>query len=65
MKGLQKGRQAGNYRPITCLPLIYKLLTGIINNGTCVQLNKNDLLPGEQKRCRKCSRGSKRPTFDR
>ena len=30
MKDIKKGNVASNYRPITCLPMMYKLLTGII-----------------------------------
>ena len=39
MKDIKKGNVASNYRPVTCLPMMYKLLTGIIgeylynNNG--------------------------------
>ena len=29
-KNPQKGNAADNYRPITCLPLMWKLLTGVI-----------------------------------
>ena len=30
-KDPQKGRTADNYRPITCLPLMWKLLTGVVS----------------------------------
>ena len=26
----EKGKAASNYRPITCMPLLWKLLTGVI-----------------------------------
>ena len=29
-KDKEKGNAASNYRPITCLPLVWKLLTGVI-----------------------------------
>lgn len=31
-KDVKKGRVASNYRPITCLPLLWKLITGILAN---------------------------------
>ncbi len=32
-KDVKKGRTASNYRPITCLPVSWKLLTGILAAG--------------------------------
>ena len=29
-KGKEKGKEASNYRPVTCLTLVWKLLTGVI-----------------------------------
>ena len=34
-KDLRKGNTAHGYRPITCLPLIWKLLTGVIAEEMC------------------------------
>ena len=34
LKEKSKGNIVSNYRPITCLPLMWKLLTGIIAEGT-------------------------------
>ena len=34
MKDSKKGTEVGNYRPIACLNLIWKLLTGIISDKT-------------------------------
>ena len=48
-----------NFRPITCLPLKWKLLTGIVADEIYNHLEENDLLPGEQKGCRRNSRGTK------
>ena len=45
-----------NYRPITCLPLMTKLLTGVIADQ--IYAHQVKLLPEEQKRCRKGSRGT-------
>ena len=48
-----------NYKPITCLPLMRKLLTGIVADGIHNHLKENDLLPKEQKVCRRNSREKK------
>lgn len=50
---------ASNYRPITCLPTIYKLLTSIIAEKIYKHLETNNLLSEEQKGCRKKSKGCK------
>lgn len=47
------------YRPITCLPTIYKILTSIITNKIYKHLETNKLLDEEQKGCRRGSRGCK------
>ena len=31
---------AGNYRPVTCLPMMWKLLTGIINEKLHIYLEE-------------------------
>ena len=53
-----KGNVAGNYRPITCLPLMWKLLTGVIADQVNAHLDQEKLLPEEQKGCRKGSTGT-------
>ena len=58
MKDVTKGNIASNYRPITCLPLVWKLLTGIMTEEMYGFLSDNEVLPEEQKGCRKKSRGS-------
>ena len=50
-----KGNDPSNYRPITCLPLAWKILTGIIAEETYTFLEQRSLLPEEQKGCRKGS----------
>lgn len=45
------------YRPITCLPTMYKLLTSVITNKIYDHLDKNNIITEEQKGCRKGSRG--------
>ena len=54
-----KGAQASNYRPITCLPMMWKLLTGIMGEKLYSHLERSGLLVDEQKGCRKGSRGTK------
>jgi len=48
-----------NYRPITCLPTTYKILTSIITEKLYEHLKTNNLLPTEQKGCKKGSYGCK------
>ena len=57
-KGKSKGNVASNYRPITCLPLMWKLLAGVIADQIYAYLDQEKLLPEEQKGCRKGSRGT-------
>ena len=54
-----KGTVASNYRPIACLPLMWKLLTGIFAGKIYEHLEVNNLLPEEQKGCRRKSKGTK------
>ena len=56
-KDKSKGNIASNYRPIICLPLMWKLLSGVIEDRIYGCLDKQKLLPEEQKGCRKISRG--------
>ena len=57
-KDRSKGRVASNYRPIICLPLAWKLLTGIFYDEIYRHLEGQDLLPEEQKGCRRKSKGT-------
>ena len=57
-KDKSKGNVASNYRPITCLPLMWKLLTGVIADQIYVHLDQEKLLPEKQKGWRKSSRGT-------
>ena len=54
-----KGTQASNYRPITCLPIMRKLLTGIIGEKLYQHMESNGLFVDEQKGCRKGTGGKK------
>ena len=58
-KDPRKGNTADNYRPITCLPLMWKLLTGVIAEKMYNYLEQEKILPEEQKGCRRGSRGTK------
>ena len=51
-----KGNITSNYRPINCLPLMWKLLSGVITDQIYRHLDQQKLLPGEQKGCRERSR---------
>ena len=59
LKDKSKGNIVSNYRPITCLPLMWKLLTGIIAEEIYQHLQEKHLLPDEQKGYRRNSRGTK------
>ena len=54
-----KGNEVGNYRPIACLNILWKILSGIFAQKTYDHLETMNLLPNEQKGCRKGSRGTK------
>ena len=51
----EKSNLASNSRPITCLPLLWKLLSGVIADQIYAHLDQEKLLPEEQKECRKIS----------
>ena len=55
----QNTQDPKNYRPITCLPTIYKTLTSMLANKTYSYLENFQPLPEEQKGCRVGSFGSK------
>ena len=55
LKNKGEGNIASNYRPITCLPLMWKLLSREIADQINGHLDQQNLLPEEQKGCRKRS----------
>ena len=59
VKELEKRNAVENFRPITCLPLLRKLLTGILVEEMYKHLEQAKILPWEQNGCRKGSRGTK------
>ena len=58
MKDVSKGNLPRNFRPISCLPLTWKLFTGIISEEIYGFLDDKKLLPEEQKECKKKPRGA-------
>ncbi|XP_064292512.1 uncharacterized protein LOC135310067 [Plodia interpunctella] len=52
-------KQPSKYRPITCLPTIYKILTSVISSRINAHLEQNNILSEEQKGCRKGHMGCK------
>ena len=54
-----KGNAVDNYRPFSGLPLLWKLMTGIIANSVYEYLEMYKFLPVEQKGCRRNSQGTK------
>ena len=59
MKDEKKGPIPSNYRPITCLPTLWKLMTSIISDSIYQHLDEQGLMPKEQKGCSRGSRGTK------
>jgi len=58
-KDKSKGRIPGNFRPINCLLIVWKLLTFIVSVEIYRHLEDNDLSGEEQKGCRTGYRGTK------
>ena len=54
-----KGNVVDNFQPIFCLPLMQKLMTGIIANSVYKYLEVYNLIPVEQKGCRRNIRETK------
>ncbi|XP_067947648.1 uncharacterized protein [Watersipora subatra] len=50
-KDANKGNIPSSYRPITCLPIMYKVLTAMISDSIYEHLERNELLPWEHKGC--------------
>ena len=56
---LEETTKPKNYRPITCLSTLYKILTSIIADRTYKHLEENESLSAEQKGSKKGSYGCK------
>jgi len=59
LKDPKKGTTPSNFRPITCLPLLWKVLSSILAESIYKHLWQQDAIPWEQKGCQKKSRGTK------
>ena len=57
-KDPSKGTTPNNYRVITCLPMMCKILTAQIREEIYYSLTSRGLFPDKQKGCRKGSRGT-------
>ena len=57
-KDPSKGTAPNNYRPITCLLMMWKILTAQIREKIYYSLTSRGLFPDEQKGCHKGSRGT-------
>ena len=53
-----KGTALNNYRPITCLPMMWKILTVQIREEIYNSLTNRGMFPDEQKGCCKWSKGT-------
>ena len=51
LKEKNKENEVSNYRPTTCLPLMWKLITDIVADEIYNHLEENGILPEEQKGC--------------
>ena len=56
-KDPRKGTAPNNYRPITCLPNLWKILTAQVREEVYYSLTSREFFTEEQKNCRKGSRG--------
>ena len=57
-KDPSKGTAPNKYRPITCLPMMWKILTAQVWEEIYYSLTSHGLFPKEQKGCCKGSRGT-------
>ena len=58
LKDPSKRTALNNYRPISCLPMMWKILTAQIREEIYYSLTSRSLFPDEQKECCKGSRGT-------
>ena len=57
-KDKAKGKEVGNYRQVNCLPIAWKILTGILAEEIYGSMVKKTMLPEEQNGGRKGSMGT-------
>ena len=53
VKDTSKGNNADNYRPTSCLPLMWKVLRGIVADQIYTYMGERQLFPDEQKGVRR------------
>ena len=58
-KDTAKGSAIDNYRPISYLPLMWKLMTGMLAETVYSHLKRENVIPSEQNGCHKGSPGTK------
>ena len=58
-KDKNKVNVTSEYRPVTCLPIMWKLLTGIISERLYNYLEETNTIPHQQKSCRRKCKGTK------
>ena len=59
LKDTKKGNETWNLWPITCLPIMCKVFTGILAGQVYGHMEREKLLLDEQKGCKRQSRGTK------
>ena len=59
MKDREKGNAVTNFRPKTCLPIMWKMFTGSLSDKLYYHLESEGLLPEEQKGGQNKSKGTK------
>ena len=59
LKDGKNGNEILNFRPITCLPITWKVFTGILAEQIYGYMEREKLLSDGQKGCRRQSKGTK------
>ena len=56
---LIKGNDTSNFKTIRCLPIMWKVFTGILSEQAYGRMEREKMLPGEQKGYKRQSRRTK------
>ena len=59
LNGEKKGNETSNFTLITWLPIMWKIFTGMLAEQVYGHIERDKLLPDEEKGCRRQSRGIK------
>lgn len=59
LKDPAKGNVASNFRPITCLPIVWKVMTSVLSDRIYTHLEGQSVMPWEQKGCQRRTRATK------